>query len=462
MGAIEQQHVLPFATADGSNFGAVENLPVLPRSEFAVVPKVLFLDMNAFYASVEQQDNPMYRGCPLAVVPVLAERTSVIAASYEAKRFGVHTGTKVAEARQRCPELIVVEARRERYIEVHAAILECVGRHFSSFRPLSVDEVACRLDESLQTIDAARDRALRIKADLLERLGPCLLCSIGIGPNNFLAKIAADIQKPNGLTIFTADYPQVLSELSLQDLPGIGPKTELKLMAHGIHSVAALLSASPELLVQACRGPSGLAWYHRLRGSLEHDYSPYSAARKQSAGRSRVLAPEFRTPDDAQRILRQLGYGLLRSLRDAGAKASRVDVAVAYWHGIDGRYRNREDHEVRVTASNTDLEWGTQMGMLIDRVVAPVRRPFWIHIGFSQMQPGAVSTPGLFDSTREQQARHVAEVVDRINDRFRSAHGGEGVIQPASTLGKSQAERVIPFGPPDVRGLSHGPENTGK
>lgn len=416
-------------------------------SAFAITPVVLFIDMNAFYASVEQQDNPALRGRPVAVVPVLAENTTIIAASYEAKRpFGIKTGMSVREARERCPELHIIAARRERYLEIHAEILTCLSRHFNSIRPLSVDEMACRLEPAWRTPEAAEDLAHAIKGDLIKTLGTCMKCSIGIGPNNFLAKIAADLQKPDGLTIFKADYPQRLTELALQDLPGIGAKTEAKLHAAGIRSVQDLLAASPDELRKAFGGPAGVGWYQKLRGSLEFDYSPYASAGRQFVGRSRVLAPEFRTGPDAQRIIRQLAGDALRSLRAESRLATRVEVAVAY-PSASG-FRSVHGEEVRITPSNSDFEWGTQLGALIDSLVSAQRRPFWVHVGFSDLVGKGEIPPGLLDSAHSQQRDAAAAVMDQINARFGLNNRGEKMSQPASRLGPAQKDRVIPFGPP--------------
>src|SRR5436305_7040840 len=139
--------------------------------------------MNSYFASVEQQDKPPLRGRPVAVVPVLAESTCCIAASYEAKAFGVKTGTPVGEARKLCPRLHVEHARHERYVEVHEQIVKAVGRCVPVTEVLSIDEMKCKLLGREQEPDAALGIARRIKATIKRDVGEWMRCSIGIGPN---------------------------------------------------------------------------------------------------------------------------------------------------------------------------------------------------------------------------------------------------------------------------------------
>jgi DNA polymerase-4 len=156
----------------------------------------LFIDFDSFYASVEQQDNLEYQNKPLIVVPCVTDYTCAIAASYQAKRLGVKTGTKVKVAKEKIPDLIVVEARPNRYVEIHNKILEILGKSFNKIQILSIDEMACEISED-DDFDCEIIAGL-LKLDLLDTFGSHLTCSIGVAKNVFLVYFI--ISASDGLT----------------------------------------------------------------------------------------------------------------------------------------------------------------------------------------------------------------------------------------------------------------------
>jgi DNA polymerase-4 len=175
----------------------------------------LYVDFNSYFASVEQQLRPELRGKPIVVVPVETDSTCAIAASYEAKAFGVKTGTAIYEAKRLCPGLVCVLARHERYVEFHHGLIEEIERHILVTAVRSIDEVACRLmDNEISEI------AESIKSGIAKTIGPYMRCSIGIAPNRYLAKVGTELQKPDGLVVLRAeDLPQKLFSLKLRDQP---------------------------------------------------------------------------------------------------------------------------------------------------------------------------------------------------------------------------------------------------
>src|SRR5882762_9763212 len=190
----------------------------------------LFLDLNAYFASVEQQVTPALRGKPVVVIPMRTDNTCCIAASYEAKAFGIKTGTRVGDAKKMCPGLLLVEATHSLYVRYHHAIVEAVSSCVPVAAVHSIDEMICQLTGSQREVTNAVALAQKIKQTLAARVGDYLLCSIGLGPNHFLSKVASDMQKPNGLTVLRpGDLPQSLYKLELTDLPGIGPRMEARL-----------------------------------------------------------------------------------------------------------------------------------------------------------------------------------------------------------------------------------------
>jgi DNA polymerase-4 len=140
----------------------------------------LYLDLNCFFASVEQQENRKLRGLPIAVVPMVSDSTCAIAASFEAKKFGVKTGTNIGDAKRMCPGLVLVEANHGSYVEYHEKVKKEVEQHYPIEVVASIDEVGLLLDQRRQSEPVALDLARRIKAGLRDKVGECITCSIGI------------------------------------------------------------------------------------------------------------------------------------------------------------------------------------------------------------------------------------------------------------------------------------------
>ncbi|MGB9152836.1 MAG: DNA polymerase, partial [Alphaproteobacteria bacterium] len=195
----------------------------------------LFLDLNSFFASCEQQERPELRGRPVAVVQMMTDSTCAIAASYEAKAFGVKTGTAIWEAKKRCPGLVLVKARHKLYVQYHRRIIEAVDTCLPVTKVCSIDEMACRLVGREREVPAARELAHKVKQTVREKVGELMICSVGLGPSLFLGKVGSDMQKPDGLVVITKnDLPDVLHRLKLTDIYGIGARMEHRLNQAGI------------------------------------------------------------------------------------------------------------------------------------------------------------------------------------------------------------------------------------
>ncbi|WP_157215819.1 Y-family DNA polymerase [Flavisphingomonas formosensis] len=275
----------------------------------------LFLDLNSYFASVEQQLNPALRGRPIIVAPVHSDTTVAIAASYEAKAFAIGTGTPVWEAKQRCRDLIVVDAQHHRYVEFHHAILDEIWKHIPVTRVCSIDEVACRLLDNENEPDQARALALRIKRGIAENVGICLTSSIGIAPNRLLAKLASDMQKPDGLVILTAaELPQRLFDQPLRAIAGIGAKMERRLARRGILDIEGYCARRPRDAGEAWGGINGdRLWY------LLHGYElPDKPTQHRTIGHSHVLSPKQRGPEGARLTARRLAMKAASRLRREG------------------------------------------------------------------------------------------------------------------------------------------------
>ena len=418
-------------------------LPLFPT--YQRYPRTFFADMNAFYASVEQQECERYRGKPVIVVPVLADHTCAIAASYEAKRLGIKTGTSVELARATSRDLQIVEARPELYLEVHSRLVQILNHHFVTTKVLSVDEMACRVPSLCRNKDDETRLAENVKAHICRELGPHLRCSVGIGPNVFLSKVASDRKKPDGLTIWDeSNLPDALFDCKLGDLPGIGSAMKRRLKEAGIDCVQGLFDSSPMELRRIWNSVVGERWYWMLRGSQEADYQPaLSSTIKKSVGHSNVLAPEHRSVERAKRILLELFSKALKRLRAYDQAASAVQVTIRYrrQRGSEGVWTRRSSKHLH---ANDERTWLRVVRPMLDAVpdLAPTAEPCQVGIVFSGLLLRKDMTLSLFDDDQEQ--ARLAEVVDVLNRKYK---GAVGVASLAG--GEQQVPERIAFGAPD-------------
>ena len=292
--------------------------------------RYLFLDFNAYFASVEQQLQPHLRGKPVGVVPMLVESTSCIAASYEAKKFGIKTGTMVKDARALCPDIQFVQARPKFYVEYHHKLVDAVETKIHVDKVMSIDEMSCELCGTMRQRENALELVKTIKQTIAADVGEHIKCSIGIAPNQFLAKTATDMQKPDGCTILdNEDLPHKLYALKLTDLCGIGNAMHQRLMAAGIKTVEQLYRADKYKLQRVWGGIEGARMHARLRGELV----ALPPTHKQVVGHSHVLSPEFRTTNGSYSVLQKLVQKAAVRLRDYGYKAGALYTKVKYING---------------------------------------------------------------------------------------------------------------------------------
>ena len=277
----------------------------------------LHIDLNSFFASVEQQLHPEYRGRPLAVVPTMADTTCCIAASYEAKAFKIKTGTQVGEAKKLCPGLILIEGSHTEYAKYSHAIKEAVDLVCPVVEIPSIDEVICKLIGREQEPARARQIALQIKQSIYRNAGETLRCSIGMAPNRYLAKIASDMQKPDGLIgLLPSQLPRAIAHLALRDLPGVGARTEKRLNAKGVTTMEQLLALDRAGMHTLWDSVWGDRLYHWLRGGVTgDDGAPVSNGIQKTLGHSHVLAPEYRTMTGAWAVAHKLLHKAAMRLR---------------------------------------------------------------------------------------------------------------------------------------------------
>lgn len=396
-------------------------MPVSPESGFAPPDGLrwLYVDFNSYFASVEQQCDPRLRGRPVAVIPVETEFTCAIAASYEAKAFGVTTGTPVFAARKMCPGLICVLARHERYTAFHHRLIEEIDRHLPVTAVCSIDEVACRLMRNEQPPERARAIACAIKAGIARTIGEHVRCSIGLAPSKYLAKVATDLQKPDGLTILMpADLPERLYALALRDLPGIGRNMERRLRRAGIGDLPTLMRYPPKHLRTVWGSLWGERMWYCLRG---YDLPEPETRRRRSVGHSHVLAPDLRPPEHARFIARRLTMKAAARLRRIGCYAKKFTLAVRI---EDGPRRVCEAGCPPAQDSVLFLGLLEQLWQALLRDTAP-RRIKKIGVVLHELVPEADVDlqPDLFaplaaTAATKQRCEEISHVIDRLNRKF--------------------------------------------
>jgi len=282
--------------------------------------KWLYVDFNSYFASVEQQEQPHLRGKPVAVVPVDTQSTCAIAASYEAKAFGVKTGTPIWEAKRLCRGLICVLARHELYVDYHHRAIDEINRHIPVSAVCSIDEMASELLRNEAQPEVARRIALSVKAGLRASLGPWVRCSIGVAANRYLAKVATDLEKPDGLTILMPDDVErrLIADLEPRDLPGIGRNMERRLRDQGIVTVADIMALDRRRL----RHMWGSIWGERMWYLLRGYDLPEPETQRRSIGHSHILGPALRPPGEAINVARRLTLKAAARLRRMGYSAT--------------------------------------------------------------------------------------------------------------------------------------------
>ncbi len=392
----------------------------------------MHIDLNSFFASVEQQLHPEYRGRPLAVVPTMADTTSCIAASYEAKALGIKTGTQVGEAKRLCPGIILIEGNHTEYAKYSKAISDAVELACPVAHNPSIDEMCCELMGREQEPPRARKIALEIKQSIYKNVGEALRCSIGMAPNRYLAKIASDMQKPDGLIgLLPSQLPRAIAHLELRDLPGIGARTEVRLNAKGIHTMEQLLALDRTGMHSLFNSVWGDRMYHWLRGGETGDDGATVAGDVQkSLGHSHVMAPEFRTEEGAWAIANKLLHKAAMRLRMEKFYTGSMSVAIRYqltkeqaermkskrhfsgikqsgW-GMEARFRQCQD-------TLTLLE--AMRGMWARRPQGPeFQKPFFIGITLRDLIPEDEHQEELFGDPHNR--GQLSATMDKLNLKY--------------------------------------------
>jgi len=287
--------------------------------------RYLYLDMNSYFASVEQQEDLALIGRPVGIVTVNRPGAACIAASYEAKCLGIGVGTRTEEARAICPDIVFRPARHDLYVEYHHKIREAVERVHPVHGTHSVDEFSCRLGGRDRPLTAAKALAEAVRESVTANVGVAMRCSIGLGPSRLLAKAAGEMHKPAGLDWLSPEVmPAKLDGFSLRDLPGIGKNMERRLIAAGIRDVRGLWAMEPKHARRLWNGVGGERFLRALHG----EDIPDPATGTHSLGHSQILSGPNRNPDGARLVARRLLIKAATRVRRGGHFTTGLSISI--------------------------------------------------------------------------------------------------------------------------------------
>ena len=373
--------------------------------------RALAIDFNSYFASVEQQDRPELRGKPLIVVPVVAETTGAIAVSLEAKALGLKRNARLGEARRIIPDLVVIEARPQLYIDYHRRLKEVVESLAFVKKVQSIDELECELSGVYAEPKRALQLAEEIRQKIYDKVGRCLRCSIGIGPNWFLAKLASDIMKPDGLVLLDeGDIPERILHIDLGDFTGIGENMEKRLRAAGISNVAELYAADSARLRSIWGSVEGARFHDWLHGGVQER----EPVKHSTIGHSHVLPPEKRSGPAALAVLHRLLQKAATRLRHEGFYAGALRVSVDYrdgtdWHG-DLKFNETQD-TLHFTHVLNDL-WSRRPKADL------ARAPLQVGVILHQLLASHLHTADLFEQAKEDSRARLHGAIDTLNQTF--------------------------------------------
>lgn len=318
--------------------------------------RIIHIDMDAFFAAIEQRRHPEYQGKPVVVGgdgdP--HKRGVVSTASYEARRYGIRSAMPLREAYRRCPQAIFLPVDYEEYSSVSEKIMAILREYISFVEPVSLDEAFLDVSDSIRP---AEEIAREIKNRIMQETG--LTASIGIAPNKLLAKIASDLNKPAGFTIIKEDeIEKVLSGLPVRSLWGVGKKTESYLKNMGINTIGQLTRLSLETLKEHFGNAFGLMLYEHSRGIDESpvitEWEPKSMSRETTYQRDTRDLGQIRS------TLLGLTVDVVKSLKDDGYKSRTVTVKIRYQGFITVTKAKTLDEPT----DSLDLIWKTALSLL--------------------------------------------------------------------------------------------------
>ncbi len=399
-----------------------------------IEPLVMHIDLNSCYAIIEQQANRLIRHKPVGVAAYASPGGFIIASSYEAKRLGIKL-MRVREAREVTKDIVILTPDPEKYFDAHRRFRAVLERYTDEVTPKSVDEFVIDFKGSRAVREgrSLTDIGRQIKKDIRESLGEYVTVNIGIAPNRFLAKIAAGMDKPDGMDVITAeDILNVYGQLDLLDLPGINYRYKARLNIAQIFTPLDFLNTPmSKLKKEVFRSVVGYYWYLRLRG-YEVDAAKFAT---RSFGNDYAVGDKTSDLEQISRLLMKLCEKTGRRLRKHDYQAQGVSLGM----GFENRsWWSKSKRSKSALYSTQDIYMAVMR--LFQQVEIPAR-VIHINIAVFDVVPATPVQTGLFDGTRLD-TRSLARASDIINDRY-----GEFTVTPALMANMQDTIiKRVPFG----------------
>jgi DNA polymerase-4 len=409
-------------------------------SDLEIRPVIFHVDLDAFYASVEQHDDPSLKGRPVIVGAAPGHRGVVSACSYEARRFGIHSAMPISQAFRRCPQGVFVPVRMERYLEVSRKVMEVLAGYTPHLQQISVDEAFLDLTGTERLFGLARETAARIKAEVRAVTG--LSLSVGIGPNKYIAKLATNAGKPDGLVEVTPEsLESFLDGVALKDLWGIGEKTLQRLTELNITSVRQL-RAIPRAELTRFLGAGAAGFLSSVSGGADPGIfaeEPHS----RSLSSETTFEKDRKDRAGVELILLELCHQVMFRMLGEGWKSKTVALKLRF-------------HDFTTVSAQKTLKHWVSSAEEMHRIGRELLASRWtggtpvrlIGIGCSNLEP--VESPDqleLFADAASKQKK-AEEAVFRLRRKM-----GDATVTKASLMGRSpDHERAQRGGGPPERG----------
>lgn len=386
----------------------------------------MHVDMDAFFAAVEQRDRPECRGRPVVVGAQPGRRGVVSTCSYEARVFGIHSAMPISEAYRRCPDAIYLNPDMPRYLAASRQVMEVLESVSPVVEPVSVDEAYLDISGLERLYGSPRDIAGLVKERIRQRTG--LTCSVGVGPNRLIAKLASDYDKPDGLTVVTPEaVERFLNPMPLSNLRGVGPRTLKTVRRLGIKTVEQLRTLPQDLLNSYFGESMGGSLYRQARG-LSSDRVGQQSGR-QSLSKETTFNEDVTDREYLRTTLRGLASEVGRGLRKAGLQGSVVTLKLRL-DGFETHTRQRRlPQPGDADALLFQVAWELFLGSpFADR---PVRL---IGLGASEWGEGNSANLDLFAPVEDDaRQRRLYSMLDSAVERF-----GKGKLSLGAPVGKSK------------------------
>lgn len=388
---------------------------------------IMHIDFDSFFASVEQQANPLLRGKPIAVTGSSLTKGIACAASREAKKYGVKTAMPLFKARELCPQLIAVKGDGSKYTYISKKSHEIFKKFSDKIEPFSIDESFVDITDTAKFWNSPEEIAKQIKAHMKEEFGEYITCSIGIGPNKLMAKLVSDYKKPNGLFVVNeTNLAEVLESAELQDFCGIGPRIYARLNKIGVFSVAELQKIPWEILYREF-GNIESTFLKNLSFGIDHSPVAYGEYQRdpKSIGHQHTLEKNTANLDKIKNNLRRLTEMAAFRMRKHNTVASRVHFFL--------RDKNFKSYHEGITLGNST----ENSGKIFKAVEGALDSGRWrnhldrelrlVGITLSGLTKKENLSYNLFDMDKREE--RLVGVADTVNNRF-----GNFTLIPANTL----------------------------